>query len=357
MPRTNPAVSVRPVLAAMTLLGLAPAPGSPPSIASAASRGPQAVTVQAGPGVSYRISPPSGPAPLAVVFDARVTDAQAQRVRWSFPDGSAQEGARVTRTFYRPGTYAVDVEVTLAGGRRLGGTTQVVAQDNGPERARATILAETGRTLWFDARPSVVYGPGTVYRWDFGDGDAATGERVLHRFEPGRRTVRLYAEGAAGRLEAAFDVRAADLSLPAPLDARVLELTNLARTRGWDCSRKAYAAGPALPPLRRSAELDRAARAQSAGMTLAGYFGHESPVDGSGPAERATSGGYAWRAVGENIAAGQGSAEEVVDAWLRSPGHCKNILSPDFTEIGLSAVRGGEDDRLRWTQVFGTPRD
>lgn len=358
MPRINRAARLaRPALAAAVLLVIAPVPQGRSLVAAARSDGAPAVMMQAGPGVTFRISPPTGPAPLAVSFDASVTNAQVRSVRWSFADGQSQAGARVARTFYRPGTYAVELEVKLADGRRLGGTTEVVARDNGPERVRATVLAETGRAMWFDARQSVVYSPGTTYRWDFGDGASATGDLVLHRFEPGERTVRLSADGANGRLETTVRVRAADLVMPAALDARVLELTNLARTRGWDCARQAFAAGPARAPLARNPMLDRAARAQSAGMALGGYFAHASPVDGSQPADRATAGGYAWRALGENIAAGQDTAEVVVDAWLRSPGHCRSILSPDFTEIGLSAVRGGQDGRLYWTQVFGAPRD
>ncbi len=54
--------------------------------------------------------------------------------------------------------------------------------------------------------------------------------------------------------------------------------------------------------------------------------------------------------MGENIASGQESADEVVDGWMASPGHCANIMDPNFTEIGV-----GYYDGDIWTQVFGRP--
>jgi uncharacterized protein YkwD len=83
------------------------------------------------------------------------------------------------------------------------------------------------------------------------------------------------------------------------------------------------------------------------------YFDH---VDrrGAGVAERARQHGYRWRAIGENIAAGQGSPQQVVAGWLASPGHCANILSPDFTEMGAAyAINDKAALEIYWTQVLG----
>ena len=83
------------------------------------------------------------------------------------------------------------------------------------------------------------------------------------------------------------------------------------------------------------------------------YFDH---VDrrGRGIAERARQLGYRWRAIGENIAAGQGSAQQVVAGWLASPGHCANILSPDFAEMGTAyALNPQAAMEIYWTQVLG----
>ncbi|HCJ28080.1 MAG TPA: hypothetical protein DHV63_01935, partial [Pseudomonas sp.] len=60
---------------------------------------------------------------------------------------------------------------------------------------------------------------------------------------------------------------------------------------------------------------------------------------------------------GENIAAGQGSAEQAVSSWLASPGHCQNIMNPGFTEMGAAyATNPRSAATIYWTQVFGTPR-
>ncbi|MET0661220.1 MAG: CAP domain-containing protein [Steroidobacteraceae bacterium] len=75
------------------------------------------------------------------------------------------------------------------------------------------------------------------------------------------------------------------------------------------------------------------------------------------PAQRATSACFSWRNVGENIAAGPTTAPDVVTLWLKSPGHCANIMSPEFTHMGLAFA----EDRKRqsgvyWAQEFGRPR-
>jgi uncharacterized protein YkwD len=81
-------------------------------------------------------------------------------------------------------------------------------------------------------------------------------------------------------------------------------------------------------------------------------------TDGSEAGTRAARAGYSWRLIGENIAAGQNSAQEAVAGWLESPGHCANLMNPSFTEMGA----GYDISRARmpgfayWTQVFGVPR-
>lgn len=72
--------------------------------------------------------------------------------------------------------------------------------------------------------------------------------------------------------------------------------------------------------------------------------------DGSGLGQRVTREGYAWSAVGENVAHGHRSASHVMTDWLDSPGHCANIMHPAFTEFGAGEVNH------YWTQVFARPR-
>ncbi|MEX2366451.1 MAG: CAP domain-containing protein [Pseudohongiellaceae bacterium] len=73
--------------------------------------------------------------------------------------------------------------------------------------------------------------------------------------------------------------------------------------------------------------------------------------------DRVTATGYTWSAVGENIAAGYSSVEEVMQGWLKSPGHCRNIMSDQFSEFGVSRVDVSDADfPSYWTQVFATQR-
>ena len=85
-------------------------------------------------------------------------------------------------------------------------------------------------------------------------------------------------------------------------------------------------------------------------MSLNNYFSHTN-LDGESPGDRVDLAEYNWSRWGENIAAGQVSPQHVVDAWMNSDGHCANIMSPNFTEIGV-----GFHEVNYWTQVFGTPR-
>jgi uncharacterized protein YkwD len=83
------------------------------------------------------------------------------------------------------------------------------------------------------------------------------------------------------------------------------------------------------------------------------YFSHTGR-DGSTVDSRATRAGYRWRAIGENIAAGQMDADAAVRGWINSPGHCANIMSPAFREMGAAFVVNTQSSQgIYWTQVFG----
>ncbi len=89
-------------------------------------------------------------------------------------------------------------------------------------------------------------------------------------------------------------------------------------------------------------------------MIDSGFFNHEDPHDGSNVASRALSFAYAYRKVGENLAAGQASIHEVMADWMLSPIHRANILDPAFTEIGITIKQGGQLG-VYWVQEFGRP--
>jgi uncharacterized protein YkwD len=151
----------------------------------------------------------------------------------------------------------------------------------------------------------------------------------------------------------AWIVLAAPLAAPAAtaaaVNARVLELVNAARSERRRCGLRRL--GPA-PPLAASAALLRAAAAHAADMASRGVMDH-SGADGSTAAERATRAGYAWRTVGENVAQGQSSAEQVVEEWLGSPRHCANIMDADFSQMGVAVASGPRG--VFWAQVLGAP--
>lgn len=307
-------------------------------------------------GVQWSVSPPSGPAPLTVTFEASST-AGGANFTWDFGDGNAGSGPKVSYTFYRPGEYRARLEVRLSNGARSRGEIPIRAISAGPERARMTVLVDTGTRVMFDARTSVVYAPLTSARWIFSDGTGADGLVVHKVFAPGQYTARLELGTPSGRLSQTLKLRAGTLSGNLSFEDEVIRLTNDARRRGYDCATKTFPdQARGLVALRRNTQLDVAARAQSAAMALNDYFAHESPLDGSKPADRATSSGYAWWNIAENIASGQETPASVVTAWLQSHGHCVNIMSADLTEIGVSYVLSAQN-RPYWTQVFGKPRD
>lgn len=102
-----------------------------------------------------------------------------------------------------------------------------------------------------------------------------------------------------------------------------------------------------LPALTLNWELSRVARYKSQDMHDKKYFSHTSPTYGS-PFNMITSFGISYRTAGENIAKGQSTPQEVMNAWMNSPGHRANILNASFTKIGVGYVADGK----YWTQLF-----
>lgn len=132
---------------------------------------------------------------------------------------------------------------------------------------------------------------------------------------------------------------------------RVLALTNAARAQARICGTDAYAA---TTPLTYSAQLEQAAQAHAADMAARNYFSHTSPEGGTA-ADRVTATGYVWQQVAENIAAGHPTPEEVVAGWLRSPGHCANIMAPGLKDLGVGyAYAAGSRYGHYWVQNFST---
>ena len=102
-----------------------------------------------------------------------------------------------------------------------------------------------------------------------------------------------------------------------------------------------------LKPLTKNWELCRVARYKSQDMVENRYFSHTSPTYGS-PFQMMKDFGLAYRTAGENIAYGQRTPQEVMNAWMNSSGHRANILNPSFTQIGVGYAANGR----YWTQMF-----
>ena len=136
------------------------------------------------------------------------------------------------------------------------------------------------------------------------------------------------------------------------VEQRVLDLVNHARSLGGDCAGQSF---PPSGPLTFEIALTCAARVHSVDMATRGFFDHVNP-DGDDPFVRMERAGYTYRTAAENIAAGQPSADEVVGGWLASPGHCRNILNPDFVHIGVGYVATDASEYpYYWTQTFAAP--
>lgn len=117
-------------------------------------------------------------------------------------------------------------------------------------------------------------------------------------------------------------------------EIKVVELTNAERAK------------QGLPALKIDNELSKVAKLKSQDIHDKKYFDHNSPTYGS-PFDMMKNFGISYRSAGENIAKGQRTPEEVVNAWMNSEGHRKNILG-SFTHIGVGYVEDGSV----WTQMF-----
>ena len=134
---------------------------------------------------------------------------------------------------------------------------------------------------------------------------------------------------------------------------RTLQLINDARSQPRSCGTDSFAATTALT---WNTQLLQAANTHSADMAQHNFFDHTGS-DGSTVSTRVDETGYDWSTVGENIAAGQDSASEAIAGWLSSPGHCRNLMSPDFTEVAVTCAEdAGADYSTYWTNVLAAPR-
>ena len=119
---------------------------------------------------------------------------------------------------------------------------------------------------------------------------------------------------------------------------QVLDLVNAERTKRG------------ISALTLDSNLSSVATKKSQDMVNKNYFDHTSPTYGS-PFDMMKQFGISYRTAGENIAKGQKTPQEVVTAWMNSEGHRKNILNPNFTNLGVGIAKDTKGTTY-WTQMF-----
>jgi uncharacterized protein YkwD len=125
---------------------------------------------------------------------------------------------------------------------------------------------------------------------------------------------------------------------------KMLQLVNNVRSKGCQCGDTYYYP---VPPIVWNTQLETAAYNHTADMAKNNFFSHTG-MDGNRGGNRLERGGYHWKTYGENIGQGYKTEKEMIDGWLASPGHCKNIMNKTYTEMGVARVGN------LWTQEFGS---
>lgn len=127
-----------------------------------------------------------------------------------------------------------------------------------------------------------------------------------------------------------------------------LDNINHTRAKGCTCGTTPM---PPAPPLIWNDQLEKAAMGHARDMAKKNYFNHTSK-DGRTMLDRISAAGYNRNGyksftIGENIAQGQQSIAEVMAGWFKSEGHCRNLMNPDFKEVGVAQYD------TYWVQDFG----
>jgi uncharacterized protein YkwD len=122
----------------------------------------------------------------------------------------------------------------------------------------------------------------------------------------------------------------------------LLLLVNEARSQGCMCGNQKM---PPVGPVSWNDQLESAAVKHSNDMSKHHFLSHTGS-DGSTFSIRITKEGFKWHSCAENIAEGYETEQQVIDGWLKSPGHCRNLMNPGYLFMGVA--RSGS----YWTQDF-----
>lgn len=145
----------------------------------------------------------------------------------------------------------------------------------------------------------------------------------------------------------------------------LLDAINKERSESRTCGERGTF--PAVPDLTWNPDLYAAALEHVTDLAYSNTFSHdgsgtEYDITGDGvPSkfyERIVANGYAnYFSVGENIAGGQRNLEEVMNAWMASPGHCENIMKSTYTEVGVAIIiKEDSTYQVYWGQNFGSKK-
>lgn len=191
-----------------------------------------------------------------------------------------------------------------------------------------------------------------------GPRDAAAALEVLQEsfckivLDPQFVDIGIYQQGRDWRILLARPLMTARLGDWQAEGQKLLGQLNVARSKARQCGSQFFSA---TTPLTWNATLGSTAEAHSRAMANVNFFDHQDP-DGRTPGDRAELAGYSGQRIGENIAAGLDTASKVVDGWLASPGHCANLMNPQFSELGAAYANDPRSDAgIYWTAMFGAP--
>ena len=229
------------------------------------------------------------------------------------------------------GVKKAKIKVKSAGYRKVVRTSTVLRLPAGTYKVRAFTVKRAGAKYTPDRRTVRVR--------------ATNNQTILVAFEYTKKTGST-STGAAQQPIAADPVPAGDL-------ATMFALVNEARSQRQQCGSKSM---PPAPPVVYNAEIAEAAQLHAEDMAANCYFDHDS-LDGRSFVDRIKATDYPGDPGGENIASGFPTPQDTLRGWLNSPGHCVNLMAPEFDHMGLGFAEH-EDPRYStpvsyWVQDFG----
>jgi len=195
---------------------------------------------------------------------------------------------------------------------------------------------------------------------------AFTVKRGGTSYSPDRRTFRVrvtsndtflvavqYSKKAGSSSTGAADQGVAADPVPTGDLATMFALVNEARSQRQQCGAKSM---PPVSPVVYNAEIAKAAQLHAEDMAAKSYFDHDS-LDGRSFVDRIEATAYKGSPAGENIASGFPTPQDTLRGWLNSPGHCTNLMDPEFDAMGLGFAEH-KDPRYStavtyWVQDFG----